>query len=397
MINPNVYREVKAWKKPLHVLRTQLAKSYLKLLPNVEVIGITGSVGKTLTQNAIYSVLSQKFKTIVGTEDLDPTFRIPQTILAAKPWDQKMILEYGVEHPGDMDHYLSLVKPRITIVTAITPTHTKYFKNEEGVYQEKLKIVKALGKNDLAVLNADDPFCLKMADQTQAKIWWYGKKAKDGIKISHFSSNLKGAQFPLHSLGQKATVRWKIIGQHQLLSAYAAATVGIICSLTLKQVAKGLSITKPPVHRLNAIVTKHLNVIDDTYNASPKAAQEAVNTLLDLGKRQKKIAVFGEMKDLGSLSKEAHTKLGGQIARSKINYLLTIGKIAKVIAQAAKKAQFGGEIINVSSTDEAINDLKKIVSPKTLILIKGSRHAHLERIVLGLMHTSTKITCYHCG
>ena len=397
MINASVYREVKSWKKPLHVSRTLLAKNYLKLLPQLEVIGITGSVGKTLTQNAIYFVLSQKFKVVVGNEDLDPTFRIPQTILSAKPWHQKMILEYGVEHPGDMDHYLTLVKPKIAVVTTISPTHTKYLGDTGGVFNEKVKLIKSLSKNSLAVLNADDPFCLKMADQTQAKIWWYGRKSKDGVKISHFSQNLKGAQFRLHYLGQKATVRWKIIGQHQLLSAYAAATVGVICGLTLKQIAKGLSITKPPAHRLNAIVTKHLSIIDDTYNASPKAAIESLKTLTLLGKGKKKIAVFGEMKDLGSLSKEAHTKLGEQIARSKINYLLTIGKIAKVIGQAAKKASFKGKIIGVVNTQEALKELKKLTNHKTLVLIKGSRHAHLERIVHGLMHKSTVINCYHCG
>src|SRR4030042_4269171 len=126
MLNLDPYREVKGWKKPFHASKALLARNYLKLLPNVEVIGITGSVGKTLTQNAIYSVLSQKYKTQVGDENLDPTFRIPQTILSTKPWHQKLILEYGVEHPGDMDHYLSIVKPKIAVVTAIAPTHTKY-------------------------------------------------------------------------------------------------------------------------------------------------------------------------------------------------------------------------------------------------------------------------------
>ena len=91
MTNSDVYREVKTWKKPIHASRTLLARNYLKLLPNLEIIGITGSVGKTLTQNAIFSVLSQKYKVVVGSENLDPTFRIPQTILASKPWHQKLI------------------------------------------------------------------------------------------------------------------------------------------------------------------------------------------------------------------------------------------------------------------------------------------------------------------
>ena len=103
-MNLQVYRDVESWKKPLHAAQAYLAKLYLKSLPNVQVIGVTGSVGKTLTQNAIASVLSQKYKVVVGDENLDPTFRIPQTILKARFWHKFIVLEYGVEHPGDMDY-----------------------------------------------------------------------------------------------------------------------------------------------------------------------------------------------------------------------------------------------------------------------------------------------------
>ena len=397
MLNLSVYRKVKSWKKPLHISRYHLAKNYLKLLPNIEIIGITGSVGKTLTQNAIYAVLSQKFKVAVGDENLDPTFRIPKTILATKPWHQKLILEYGVEHPGNMDHYLELVRPKIGVVTAISPTHIKYFHSVGGVFEEKVKLVKALPKDGHAVLNADDPFVVKMAKGTGARVWWYGKKSKNGVKMSHFSQDLKGSKFRLHYNGQKASVSTKIIGKHQLTSIYAAATIGIICGLTLKQIAKGLSQVKPPEHRLNLIVNKNICVIDDTYNASPKAAYESLNTLLDLGKRKQKIAVFGEMKDLGNLSHDFHKLLGERVAKTKIKYLITCGKVAETIGIAAKRKGFTGKIINVSNTKDAISGVRKVINPKSLILIKGSRHAHLERIVLGLLHKSTQINCYHCG
>lgn len=397
MFNLNVYREVKTWKKPVHASRTFAAKSYLKLLPNIEVIGITGSVGKTLTQNAIASVLSQKFKVVVGDENLDPTFRIPKTILSAKPWHQKMILEYGVEHPGDMDHYLSIIKPKIAVVTAIAPTHLKYFNDIGGVFKEKVKLITSLPKDGHAILNFDDPQVVKMAEMTNTRVRFYGQKAKDGVKISHFSQNLKGSKFRMHYNGQKAHVTWKIIGRHQLLSAYAAATVGIVSGLTLKQIAKGLSQVKPPEHRLNLIVTKKINIIDDTYNASPTAAYESLKTLLDLGEGKQKIAVFGEMKDLGNLAEEAHRDLGAKIAKSTVNIVVTIGKMAKVIAKAAKRNGFKGKIISAGSTQEAIDELKKVITKNTLILVKGSRHAHLERIVSGLLHKSTVIHCYHCG
>ncbi|MBI2012535.1 UDP-N-acetylmuramoyl-tripeptide--D-alanyl-D-alanine ligase [Candidatus Curtissbacteria bacterium] len=380
-MNLNIYREVKVWKKPLHASRTQIAKSYLK----------------TLTQNVIYSVLSQKFNVNVGKENLDPTYRIPQTILSTKPWHQKLVLEYGVEHPGDMDHYLKIAIPKIAVVTTIAPTHTKYFKNVDGVFAEKSKLVASLDKSGYAVLNSDDFYCHQMAKVTKARIFWYGKKAKSGVKISHFSQDLGGSQFRLHYDGQKTTVRWKIVGRHQLVSAYAAATVGLIFGLTLKQIAKGLSASKPPEHRLNPISTKNINILDDTYNSSPKAATEAIATLVELGKNRPKIAVFGEMKDLGLYSQEAHELLGQKISKTRINWLITVGKLAKTIGDATKKTGFAGKIINVKNTSEAIDQLKEITTGKSLILIKGSRHAHLERIVYGLLNKSVAINCYHCG
>ena len=397
MLKPDPYREVKNWKKPLHASKALLAKNYLKLLPNVEVVGITGSVGKTLTQNAIYAVLSQRYKTVVGDENLDPTFRIPQTILKTKPWDQKIILEYGVEHPGDMDYYLSIAKPKIAVVTAVAPTHIKYFANVVGVFKEKLKLVKALEKNDYAVLNSDDSYCQEMAKLTKAHVKWFGKSAKSGVKISDFRQDLAGSKFRLRLNGQKATISWKIVGEHQLLSAYAASTVGIIEGMTLLQIAEGLSKTQVPLHRLNVISVGNMSILDDTYNSSPVAAKEAVNTLVALGQDKVKIAVFGDMKDLGELSKEAHQNLGKVIAASNINVLVTIGKESETIAKAAKNFSYKGKII-IAKGISGINDsIHKLKMDKSVILIKGSRHAHLERLVFALQGKPTSINCYHCG
>jgi UDP-N-acetylmuramoyl-tripeptide--D-alanyl-D-alanine ligase len=397
MLNMDVYGEVKTWKKPVHFSKTYLAKSYLKLLPQLDIIAITGSVGKTLTQNALYAVLSQKFKVIVPEENLDPTFRIPKTILSAKPWHNKLILEYGVEKPGEMDHYLQIATPKIAVVTAIAPTHTKYFMNTEGVFKEKAKLVQALGKNSTAFLNADDPNVKKMASLSRAKIVWYGQKVPGGIKISHFSQSLKGSKFRLHYKGQQASVSWKIVGSHQLLSAYAAAAVGIASGLTLKQIAKGLCATKTPDHRLTPISTKNANIIDDTYNSSPKAAREAIATLIDLAKGKKKILTLGEMKDLGQSSVDRHRELGRIVAKSSINYLITIGKAAEVIAKEAVKNGYKGKTKAFTTTKEATSEIEKLISKNSVVLVKGSRHAHLERIVFGLLHKSTMINCYHCG
>lgn len=377
--------------------KASLAKLYLQMLPKIQVIGITGSVGKTLTQNAVFKVLSQKYNCVVGGENLDPTFRIPQAILHLKPWDNFLILEYGVEHPGDMDYYLDIAKPNIAAVTNIATTHTKYFNNTTGVYGEKSKLVKALSPSGYAIVNGDDKLSSKLKQETRAKVLVVGKEGKNGVKISNFKQNLEGSSFRIHYKSQMVHVTWKIIGRHQLLAAYIATTIGILNNVTLKQIATGLSQVKPPEHRLSQIVTKSSNIIDDTYNSSPKAAIESLNTLKEIGKGLKKIAILGEMKDLGQLSKRAHQKVGEAVAKNRINALITVGAPAAEIALSAKKSGFSGKIINVTNTKEATKAARPYVGKKALILIKGSRHAHLERVVFGLLHKSTQISCYHCG
>lgn len=393
----HVYKDIKSWKIPFHVSKNQLAKSYLKLLGRTKVIGITGSVGKTITQNAVAKVLSQKYNVAVGEENLDPTYRIPQTILKTKPWNDFLVLEYGVEEPGDMDHYLDIIKPNIAVITKITETHTKYFKDKEGVFQEKSKLITNLKNNDSVFLNADEEESERLARLTSANVYYFGKNARDSVKISNYKQDLLGSNFRLHYKNQIETVNWKIIGIHHLLSAHIAATLGLIYGLTLKQIAKGLSLTNPPVHRLNLITTKNANIIDDTYNSSPAAARESIKTLTEVAIGKKKIAILGEMRDLGTISLGAHKDLGTFVSKKKINTLITIGKAAKEIGTTAKKEKFRGEILSFGSTRECIKYLKGQVNKKYVVLVKGSRHEHLERIVYGLLHKSTHITCYHCG
>ncbi len=418
-----VFRKITPYKRLFHIVYALVAKIYLKLLPNVEVIAITGSVGKTLTQNAINSVLAQKYKVVVGDENLDPTFRIPQTVLKARPWHDFIILEYGVEHPGNMDYYIWLAKPDVAVITNIAPTHTKYLKNVEGVYNEKVKLVKALDEKGIAFLNGEDPMVIKMRGETKADVIWFGrnpdnidahpqdvlkvisnthpgnKKSNEAAEISQFSQSLDGSTFKVSFKRETKKVLWKIIGRHQLLSAYIASSIGLHFNLSLEKIARGLSKVKVPLHRLNVIKTKDFNIIDDSYNSSPKAAEDALSTLIDLGRNSAKIAVLGEMKDLGTISQSTHLDLGRFIAAKKIDYLATIGSTAQLIAKSAKANKFKGTIVNFDNVNGVADIIKSIATKNTntVVLVKGSRHAHLERIVNKLINRSTEINCYHCG
>lgn len=392
----SLFQEVKFWKRPFHQLIHKLAHLYLKFLPNVQVIGITGSVGKTLTQNAIFAVLSEKYKVVVGEENLDPTFRIPRTIFSLKPSDQIAILEYGVEHPGEMDYYLAIVRPDITVVTTVAPTHIKYFKSVDGVLKEKSKLVSGIKKGGIAILNEDDPYVSKMEKVARCKIEFFGQKSKDGVKFSDFTQSFDHSEFTLHYQGKRAKVSWPIIGEHQVTSALAAAQIGLIKNMGLTEVVKGLSKTKTPIHRLNPVKTKNFWILDDTYNASPVAMSMSLETLFRI-KKNFKIAVLGEMKDLGSISVWEHKKIGYQVAQSSLDVLVTIGDRAKIIGDEARSLKFKGKIYNVDSTLEAVKIARKFSKSTPLVLVKGSRHAHLERVVNGLSGKSMSIRCYHCG
>ncbi|MBI3341838.1 hypothetical protein HY024_01820 [Candidatus Curtissbacteria bacterium] len=247
------------------------------------------------------------------------------------------------------------------------------------------------------ILNADDPLVAKMANFTVAKTFLFGEKAQNGIKISHFKQNIDGSSFRIHYNGAQAAVSWKIVGKAHLTSAYAAASVGILSSMTVKQIAKGLSQTKQPEHRLQVIKKADLTLIDDTYNSSPRAALESVKTLIDLSKNKYKVALIGQMRDLGDISTKEHQSLGRKIAKTRINLLLTLGATAKVIGESAKKAGFRGKIKNFATVGQALKYLNNLETSKAVILLKASRHEHLERVVAGLQAKSTAIYCFHCG
>lgn len=390
-----VYGGVVFWKRPLHKFITQIARLYLKFFSAIEVIGITGSVGKTLTQNAIFAILSQKYKVVVGEENLDPTFRIPQTILKLRPGDQKIILEYGVERPGEMDYYLSVVRPVVAIITSVAPTHTKYFGSVRGVFEEKAKLASGTKKGGIVFLNGDDQNVVKMKNQLKEKVKFYGRR-RGSIKYANFSQNAAGSRFDLVYQKEKVRVGWKAIGEHHLVSVLAAAEVGLYENMTLSEIAQGLSKSVVPLHRLNIFKTKNFTIIDDTYNASPAAMLASLQTLFSF-RNNFKVAILGEMKDLGSISNDQHRKVGRHIAGNILRVLITIGEQASLISKEAKKFGFGGEIHSVSSTSEAIKVARRFAANHPLVLVKGSRHAHLERVVYALSNKSTQISCYHCG
>lgn len=334
-------------KKIFHQSRRFLAKIWLKLHFRITIIGVTGSYGKTNTTRAISGVLSEKFKTLQTDLDLDTIYNLPITILKLRFWHQKLVLEYGVDHKNEMDFHLKLVKPSVGVITGINPTHSEpeLLGSVEGIIKEKNKLLQALPKNGLAILNWDDENVRKMAGKTKAKVLKYGMNLASRNEYDLWAEKIKvdfeGTSFTLHFnylSNQRKTLRIKtgLIGRHFVQSCLAAVAVGIYQGLSENQIKRGLAKLKPLPGRLSVKKGPQGSIlIDDSLRANPASTLAGLQTLRDLPTRGRRIAVLGEMGELGSLAKLEHQRIGKLAAAMKIDFMVCVGPLQKLTAQAA--------------------------------------------------------------
>lgn len=366
----------------IHPIKRKIAKFYLVLLKSffgVRVIVITGSAGKTTTKEMIVSILKRKGKTVASFANIDPVYNIPTTILKCRPSTKYLVLEMGVEYPGEMDFYLWMAKPDISVITNIYPTHTLFFGNEEGVLKEKGKIAKILDKNGVAILNTENKLIRILAKKLKSKIIWFG----GGGLID--SSRLKttrdfATEFEMRIGEAKLNVKIPVLGHQFVLNALAAAGVAHILGFSLEEIGKGLNSFAKPEHRMNVLRLKNGSLLlDDSYNNNPSAAKEALEVFKSVIGKRRGILVFGDMLELGRDEVKYHKEIGRLIGSYKFNYVIGVGNLSKFIVEESKK-----KIRNtywVSSHDQVFGLLKPILVKNSILLVKGSRSIGLDKVV----------------
>ena len=379
--------QASGWKQPFHQARRVLAKFWLGFFPNLTIIGVTGSYGKTNTTRAITQVLSEKFPTLQTDLNLDTIYNLPITILKLRPTHKNLVLEMGVDHKNEMDFHLSLVKPQIGVVTGINPTHSEpeLLGSLEGVIKEKSKLLAALPKNGWAVLNWDDLQVKKMAKVTKAKVVWYGTSPKADFWADEIKVDFSGTSFVINNQRQKTKVKTGLVGRHFVHACLAAAAIGKILGLNWGEIKNGLAKLKPLKGRLSIEEGPGGSILlDDHLRANPASTLAGLQTLVDLPAKGRRIAVLGEMGELGVLAEKEHRRVGRELAKlKKIDYLISIGPLQRLVAQEAikagmkKKQVFWAE--NVSGAAEI---LKGLLKKGDLFYLKGSLLRHLERILL---------------
>lgn len=381
--NHPIWANIKSYKKPAHLMRFFLAKCFANLYPRSTFIGITGSVGKTSTKACSLAVLSEKYKTIATDDNLDSILNIPVTLLKIRPKVKKVILEMGVEYPGEMDFYLSLVKPATAVVTRVSYAHSEFLGDTEGILKEKSPLVSQLPKDGYAILNFDDPLCKKLAKETIAQVVFFGTDPKEcHVWVSHIRLEDEMTKFELNYGVERVEISLKLLGRHMVYPALAATALGICNGLNLINIKNGLEKVQPVSHRLQLLEgINGFSVLDDTHNSSPAALEESLNVLNELPAR-KRVAVLGEMKELGSYSEKLHRAIAQKIYKDKLDFVLLGSGDVLYIKDELTKLGFPDDRVEVNlSNTQIVAKIMRYAAKGDLVLVKGSHAVKLTEVV----------------
>ncbi|GAB4483311.1 MAG: UDP-N-acetylmuramoyl-tripeptide--D-alanyl-D-alanine ligase [Anaerolineae bacterium] len=347
-------------------------------LPGRSAIGITGSVGKTTTKEALAALLAERFTTLKSEASYNNEIGLPLTVFGLRGVHERAVLEMGFYVPGEIALLCSIAPPRVGVVTMIAPVHLERAGSMQAIVDGKAELVEALPPDGVAVLNGDDPLVMSMAKRTRARVVTFGLKRRADLRATEIVGlGLDGVRFRLHHTGESRVITLPLPGRHNVMTALAAAAVGFVEGLTWDEVVRGLEKPRPQI-RLVPVEGPHgSTILDDTYNASPHSVIAALDLLHELPGRH--IAVLGDMLELGSYEAEGHQRVGEHAART-AEVLVTVGMRGRLIASAARKAGLK-DVTECSGAEEAAAHVRTLLSPGDRVLVKGSRAVGMERVV----------------
>lgn len=347
------------------------------------VVGVTGSNGKTSTKDMISSVLEQKFQTLKTQGNFNNHIGLPLTLLKLDDSFGAAVLEMGMRGLGEIDLLASITKPDGAVITNIGETHIERLGSVSNIARAKGEILDHIEPSGFAVLNGDDENVRRQAERCRGKIIYYGTEGSKAISASDIStSGGKSTVFTLTTPGGSIEVNMPVPGKHNVLNALAAAGVGLEAGLDLQEIKNGLERAVLTGMRLEIIEGQKATIIDDTYNANPASVKAALQILADVGKGCRKVAILGDMYELGLRAAAGHREVGAEAAAIKVDILITVGKLASDIALGATFTnEPPAEIISLNTNTEVKKYLHKIIRPGDVVLVKGSRGMKLEEIV----------------
>ncbi|GIG27906.1 UDP-N-acetylmuramoyl-tripeptide--D-alanyl-D-alanine ligase [Cellulomonas marina] len=351
----------------------------------LRVIGVTGSVGKTTTKDLLAQLCSAAGPTVAPVRSFNNEIGLPLTVLRADERTRFLVLEMGASGPGHLTYLTRIAPPDVSVVLVVGQAHLGGFGGIEAVARAKAEIVDGLAPGGVAVLNVDDLRVQAMAERAPGDVVWFGSAPTADVRAVDVQLDRAGRpSFTLTARGGSAPVRLRLVGEHHVHNALAAAAAGLAVGLDLDEVATGLSLADAlSPHRMHVVERPDgVTVVDDSYNANPDSMRAALKALAVLaGRDRRSVAVLGEMRELGDEAGEAHDLIGRLAVRLNVKLLVVVGEGAHRIADGAQhEGSWGEEVAVVDDVDAAAAFLDAELRPGDVVLVKSSYGAGLWRL-----------------
>jgi len=352
-----------------------LARAYRKKF-QAKVIGVTGTNGKTTTKEMIAAVLRTHYRVLKSEGNLNNQIGVPQTLFRLGPEDEIAVTEFGMSAPGEIASLCKIAHPGVAVITNVGPAHLETMSTIEKIADAKVEILWALDEGGCGIVNGDDPLIMERARGLKAKIVTFGFGYACNVRPTRIFPLKEGTTG--FEIG-KVTVTLRIPGKHNVANALAALAVGKVMGVPEAEGGAALEALPPPKMRMEKLHIGGILILNDSYNANPASMAAAIDTLAEIS-ASRRIAVLGDMLELGAISTDAHLEVGRKVAQRGIDILVAVGERAKGIAEGGRASGMA-HVQTCATTQEAVQALRAIVKPGDAILVKGSRGMKMETIV----------------
>jgi UDP-N-acetylmuramoyl-tripeptide--D-alanyl-D-alanine ligase len=357
---------------------------------DIPLVAVTGSNGKTTTKDMVASVLGHRWTLLKTDGNLNNRIGVPQTLFGLNGRHQAAVIEMGVDNIGQTTRLCEIARPTVGVITNIGPDHLEFFRSMEASAQAKAELLDLLPADGVAVLNADDAYFDYLAARAQCRVMSFGFSEKADVRAMDVKSDGRdGTVFRLLLPGKMrhTSVHIRVQGAHNVSNAMAAAAVGFVQGLPGVAIAEGLARFRPAAMRSQILMSQGVKIINDCYNANPASMKAAVQ-LLAQTEGEQKIAVLGDMLELGGTAVQMHEDVGAYVASQGIDRLITCGPLGRSVAHGARRAGMDpSALLEVSDAKEAASTVTEMVKAQDVVLVKASRGMRLEDVVVALQRT----------
>ncbi len=346
---------------------------------NINVIGVTGSVGKTSTKDIIHSVLSKKYNTLKNEGNFNNEIGLPKTIFNLSSSYEYAVLEMGMDHKGQIKHMADIASPSIGVISNIGTAHIEFFDTKDGIFDAKMEITSFFNKDSLLIVNGDDSYLKTLLNKEhEFKILSYGFNTYNDIYPTSYKINEETSTFTCLINGKEEEFTIPSPAKHNILNALCAIEIGLYLDIDINKIKEGLATFTLSKSRMDIFKTNKYKVINDCYNASFDSVISALDVLKNNNTR--KVAILGDILELGKFSKDIHEEIGKHI--KDIDILITIGKDSLYIKDSAVNNGFDiNNTYHYIDNDSLLKDINKILKDNDTILVKASNGMKLNEVV----------------